>query len=103
MGELRPEVKRFAGNPCKTCLAGDGYRHGKTPSWSQRLAAMPGLSDVSIRFEERWAQDVVQEVFLRAWRAADSYDARLGGMRTWLFTIVRNVVSIESAAGPLDR
>lgn len=34
----------------------------------------------------------MQEVFLRAWRAADSYDARLGGVRTWLFTIVRNVV-----------
>jgi RNA polymerase sigma-70 factor (ECF subfamily) len=42
--------------------------------------------------DDGWAQDVVQEVFLRAWRAADSYDALLGGVRTWLFTILRNVV-----------
>ncbi len=42
--------------------------------------------------DEGWAQDVVQDVFLRAWRAADSYDAQLGGVRTWLFTIARNVV-----------
>ena len=38
------------------------------------------------------AQDVVQDVFLRAWRAADSYDAALASVRTWLFSIARNVV-----------
>ncbi len=38
------------------------------------------------------AQDVVQEVFLRAWRAAESYDPRSGALRTWLFAIARNVV-----------
>ncbi len=38
------------------------------------------------------AQDVVQEVFLRAWRAADSYDPELASLRTWLFAIARNVV-----------
>lgn len=37
--------------------------------------------------DEGSVQDVVQEVFLRAWRAADSYDARFSGVRTWLFTI----------------
>ena len=42
------------------------------------------------------AQDVVQEVFLRAWRAADSYDAELAGLRTWLFAIARNVVVDEA-------
>lgn len=31
LGELRPEVKRPDGNPRKTSLAGNGYRHGKTP------------------------------------------------------------------------
>ena len=31
LGELRRDVKRPAGNPCKTSLiAGDGYCHGKT-------------------------------------------------------------------------
>lgn len=38
------------------------------------------------------AADLVQEVFLRAWRAADSYDARRGSLRTWLFGIARHAV-----------
>lgn len=42
------------------------------------------------------AQDVVQEVFLRAWRAMDSYDPQLAGLRTWLFAIARNVVVDEA-------
>ncbi len=46
--------------------------------------------------DEGAAQDVVQEVFLRAWRAADSYDPQLAGLRTWLFAIARNVVVDEA-------
>ena len=38
------------------------------------------------------AQDVVQDVFLRAWRAADSYDPALATVRTWLFSIARNAI-----------
>ncbi|WP_370248583.1 sigma-70 family RNA polymerase sigma factor [Nocardioides sp.] len=38
------------------------------------------------------AADLVQEVFLRAWRAADSFDARRGSLRTWLFGIARNAL-----------
>lgn len=41
------------------------------------------------------AQDVVQEVFLRAWRAAGSFDPQLASLRTWLFAIARNVVVDE--------
>ncbi|GAA4337170.1 sigma-70 family RNA polymerase sigma factor [Klenkia terrae] len=46
--------------------------------------------------DEGAAQDVVQEVFLRAWRAADSYDPQLASLRTWLFAIARNVVVDET-------
>ncbi|HET6392969.1 MAG TPA: sigma-70 family RNA polymerase sigma factor [Blastococcus sp.] len=42
------------------------------------------------------AQDVVQEVFLRAWRATDSFDPQLASLRTWLFAIARNVVVDEA-------
>ncbi len=34
----------------------------------------------------------MQETFLRAWRASDRYDPQLGSLRTWLFTIARNVM-----------
>jgi len=38
------------------------------------------------------AEDVVQEVFLRAWRSAGSFDAGRGSLRVWLFAIARNLV-----------
>lgn len=38
------------------------------------------------------AEDVVQEVFLRAWRAADRYDGQKASLRVWLFAIARNLV-----------
>ncbi|MFD6098939.1 sigma-70 family RNA polymerase sigma factor [Nocardiopsis flavescens] len=41
------------------------------------------------------AQDAVQEVFLRAWRAADRFDPELAGLRVWLFAIARNVLVDE--------
>lgn len=42
------------------------------------------------------AEDVVQEVFLRAWRSASSFDSEVASLRVWLFAIARNVV-IDSA------
>jgi len=38
------------------------------------------------------AQDVVQETFVKAWRAADRYDPELSSLRTWLFGIARNAM-----------
>ena len=38
------------------------------------------------------AQEVVQEVFLRAWRSAARFDADLASLRVWLFAIARNAV-----------
>ena len=38
------------------------------------------------------SEDLVQEVFLRAWRARARYDPQTASLRTWLFAITRNVV-----------
>ena len=38
------------------------------------------------------AEDLVQETFLRAWRAADRFDPTRGTTRTWLFAILRNAI-----------
>jgi len=45
------------------------------------------------------AQDVVQEVFLRAWRSAGSFDPALASLRTWLFAIARNLLVDEARRG----
>ncbi|OJV60581.1 MAG: RNA polymerase subunit sigma-70 [Cellulomonas sp. 73-145] len=52
-------------------------------------SAVFGLA-VSITHDPGLAQDVSQEVFVRAWRAAGTYDVRRGSVLTWLLTITRN-------------
>jgi RNA polymerase sigma-70 factor (ECF subfamily) len=37
------------------------------------------------------AEEIAQEALIRAWRNADSYDARLGSVSNWLLTITRNL------------
>lgn len=44
----------------------------------------------SVLNDRALAEDVSQEVFLRAWRHAGSYDPRRGSVPTWLLTITRN-------------
>jgi RNA polymerase sigma-70 factor (ECF subfamily) len=42
------------------------------------------------------AEEVVQEVFLRAWSSAGGFKPELASMRVWLFAIARNVVIDEA-------
>lgn len=46
---------------------------------------------LSIIRDRTIAEDISQDVFVRAWRAAQSYDPRRGTVLTWLLTITRNV------------
>lgn len=52
----------------------------------------PQLYAVALRLMRRRdvAEDIVQEVFLTLWHAADQYDSARGSVRTWLSTITRN-------------
>ena len=45
---------------------------------------------LSITRDRGLAEDVSQDVFLRAWRAAATYDQRRGSVLTWILTITRN-------------
>ena len=40
--------------------------------------------------ERQAAEDLVQEAFLEAWRAAGSYRTEKGSVKTWVLSIVRN-------------
>lgn len=46
---------------------------------------------VSVTRDRGLAEDVSQEAFLRAWKAAGTYDVRRGSVLTWLLTITRNL------------
>ena len=44
------------------------------------------------------AEEVVQETFVRAWRAGRRFDPEIASLRAWLFAILRNVIIDASRA-----
>ncbi|SFK03796.1 RNA polymerase sigma-70 factor, ECF subfamily [Amycolatopsis sacchari] len=42
--------------------------------------------------DRQWAEDVVQETLIRAWRNADKLDREPEMLRAWLYTVARRIV-----------
>lgn len=67
----------------------------------RHAAAVTGVAYQVVR-DRSVAEDVAQETFLRAWRAAATYDPRRGSARSWLLSISRNaaidLVRVRQAA-----
>src|SRR5690606_29140738 len=42
--------------------------------------------------DRQWAEDVVQETMIRAWRSADRLDDRTSSLMPWLATVSRRIV-----------
>jgi RNA polymerase sigma-70 factor (ECF subfamily) len=55
----------------------------------RHAAAVTGAAFQVVR-DRAMAEDVAQEAFLKAWRAAATYDPRRGSARVWLLSISRN-------------
>ncbi|MHB8657810.1 MAG: RNA polymerase sigma factor [Solirubrobacteraceae bacterium] len=50
--------------------------------------------------DEGLAEELVQDVFTRAWRSAGQFESARGSVRTWLYAIARNaVIDIERRRG----
>ena len=61
-----------------------------SPAFVERFQRRVYGLALTILGDRRAAEDAAQEVFLRAWRHADMFDARRGSVLTWLLTITRN-------------
>ncbi|MBO9524490.1 MAG: sigma-70 family RNA polymerase sigma factor [Nocardioidaceae bacterium] len=75
----------------ETLLAGmaDGDRDAASAFVRRYQARVFGLALTIVRSPEV-AEEVAQEVFLKAWRHAGTYDARRGRVATWLLSIAHN-------------
>src|SRR5688500_14789557 len=100
MGELQPLGGGITGrcaNP-RTTAAGpmtDAYLTDETGVREAYAAHAGELYGFALRSlgDSALAEEAVQDTFLRAWRAGDRFDPELGSLRTWLFAIMRNVVT----------
>lgn len=72
-------------------MTGTPPRFDAASAFGEHADALLGFAVNALR-DRGLAEDCVQETFLRAWRARDSFDASRGGERGWLFAIARRVI-----------
>ncbi len=54
----------------------------------------PSIYNFSVRFVGvSYAEDIVQDVFIKAWKNIKKFDIKKSSFKTWLFTITRNTIT----------
>lgn len=76
-------------NEMKECLLGNSDRHFSKlyDNYSAALFSLilKWISDIEA------AENLLQDVFIKAWRSRDLYDASKGKIFTWMYNITRNI------------
>jgi RNA polymerase sigma-70 factor, ECF subfamily len=80
-------------------LAGDGEAGGFAALYDRHSRTAYSLA-YRMAGDRQAAEDLVQEAFLQVWRAAGSYRAERGSVRTWILSIVhhRGIDQLRSTA-----
>jgi RNA polymerase sigma-70 factor (ECF subfamily) len=86
MRGVTSELATCAPTCARLCTA-EGFRD----AYDDYAPALPARAHRLVS-DHASAEEVVQETFLRAWRACASFEPAAGSLRGWLFTICRNVV-----------
>jgi RNA polymerase sigma-70 factor (ECF subfamily) len=60
-------------------------------AWEAHAGELGGFARRALR-DPGLAEDIVQETFVRAWRARERFDPDRGSLRAWLFAICRNAL-----------
>jgi RNA polymerase sigma-70 factor (ECF subfamily) len=60
--------------------------------WDEHGGALLGFALRLTGGDRGWAEDVVQETLLRAWRTPQALDPATGPLRPWLLTVARRIV-----------
>lgn len=81
-GTARPAPQDGAGRDEE--IVAELYREYHRPLFSFVLRLTGG--------DRQWAEDVVQETMIRAWRSADRLDDRTTSLMPWLATVSRRIV-----------
>ena len=54
----------------------------------------PSIYNFSVRFVGRdYANDIVQDTFIKVWKNLKKFDIKKASFKTWLFTITRNTIT----------
>lgn len=72
----------------------EGHDGGDGRAWLDEVYALHGREIFGftrrVTGDPGLAEEVTQDVFVRAWRAREQFDGRRASLRTWLFQIARN-------------